>query len=260
MEAIQEKASLIVQTSPERVRDELVKMLTEGAPKRAFELLDETGLLEQILPEVSRMKGVEQPPEFHPEGDVFVHTLLALEKMENPTPTLAMGLLLHDVGKPPTQTFEDRIRFNQHENVGAEMAAAICQRLKFSNKDTDRIVWLVDQHMRVGMAQRMKESRLKRFVREEGFSELLQLCRTDCLASHGDLDIVDWLRDYIAALTPDAVRPTRILTGNDLVAMGYPPGALFKEILTAVEDAQLEGRLADPEAAKDWVRERWPLV
>ncbi|MBI5092127.1 MAG: CCA tRNA nucleotidyltransferase [Candidatus Hydrogenedentes bacterium] len=258
-DAIRAKAPRIGTTSAERIRDELVKILTEGGAKHAFDLMDETGLLEQILPEISLMKGVDQPAEFHPEGDVFVHTLLALDELTDPTPTLAMGVLLHDVGKPQTQTFEDRIRFNQHEKAGAEMALAICHRLRFSNKDTERIVWLVDQHMRVGMTPRMKESKLKRFVREEGFAELLELCRIDCVASHGDLDIVTWLKEYIASVPPEAIRPKPLLNGHDLIALGYTPGALFSEILSAVEDAQLEMALSNTEEARAWVMSHWPL-
>ena len=188
---------------------------------------------------------------------MFVHTLMGLELLEEPTATLAMGLLLHDVGKPPTQTFEDRIRFNLHEKVGAVMANAICHRLRFSNRDTDRIVWLVEQHMRLGMAPRMKQSKLKRFVRSDGFEELLELCRVDCLASHGDLQIVSWLQDYITALAPDEIRPVPLVTGKDLIAWGYSPGKLFKTILTAVEDAQLEGIVTDACSARAWVQERW---
>ncbi|HNT89054.1 MAG TPA: CCA tRNA nucleotidyltransferase, partial [Candidatus Hydrogenedentes bacterium] len=173
--AIRAKAALIRKTSPERIRDELLKILTEGAARRAFELMDATGLLEHALPEVARMKGVAQPEQFHPEGDVFVHTLLLLEHLENPTPTLAMGALLHDVGKPETQTFEDRIRFNLHDKVGARIAENICKRLRFPAAQIERIRWLVERHMRVTALPKMRESRRRRFVREEGFDELLEL-------------------------------------------------------------------------------------
>jgi poly(A) polymerase len=244
-------------TSAERIRDELVKMLCEGHARRAFELLHETRLLHEVLPEVAAMEGVEQPAAFHPEGDVWTHTLIMLDQLQNPTPTLAMGVLLHDVGKPVTQTFEDRIRFNNHDHVGADMARDICHRLRFSKKDTEQIVWLVDQHMRLATLPDMKESKRRRFVREEGFSELVALGRIDCLGSHGMLDTVDWIEDYRANLKPEQTRPPALVTGNDLITMGYKPGPLFKEILSAVEDAQLEGKLETPEAARAFIRATW---
>jgi poly(A) polymerase len=259
--AIQALREGIHRISAERIRDELVKMLTEGHAKRAFELLDTTGLLAEILPEVNAMKGVEQPPEYHPEGDVFVHTLLLLEHLDTlpqRTPTLAMAALLHDVGKPVTQTFEDRIRFNHHDRIGAQMTQAICQRLRFSNEQTERIVWLVDQHMRYGVLPDMRESKRKRFVRTPGFEELAQLHRLDCRASHADESIADTVDAYIAALPADAIHPTPLLTGTDLIALGYPPGPAFKEILHTLEDAQLEGALTTPEAARAFVQKTWP--
>lgn len=260
--AIREHASSIRRTSAERVAAELLKMLTEGAARRAFELLDATGLLEEILPEVAAMKGVEQPPEYHPEGDVFVHTLLALEHVDrvaNPSPALALGVLLHDVGKPPTQTFEDRIRFNRHEKVGAEMARRICQRLRLPRRLTERVEWLVEQHMRVARIPEMRESKRIRFVREPGFPELLELARIDALASHGGLGHVDRIADYMAQLTPEAAKPAPLLTGKDLIAMGHTPGPLFGTILAAVEDAQLEGALTTSAEARAFVAQHWPL-
>ena len=258
--AITELAPLIRETSAERVRDEIAKMLTEGGARRAFELMDETGVLAEVLPEIARMKGVEQPPEYHPEGDVFIHTMILLGKLASPSVALAFGALLHDVGKPLTQTFEDRIRFNLHDKVGAREAAAICRRLRMSGDESERIVWLVEQHMRVATAPEMRVSKLKRLVREEGFPELLELFRIDCLSSHGDLGTHAWLRDYAAGLSPDEARPEPLITGRDLIAMGYAPGPRFKEMLRAVEDAQLERALATPEAAAAFVRERWPAT
>lgn len=255
--AMCELAPLVEKTSAERVRDELTKMLTEGRARAAFELLDETGLLAAVLPEVARMKGVAQPAKFHPEGDVFEHTLLMLERIEAPTAALAMGVLLHDVGKPPTQTFEDRIRFNSHDRVGARIAEKICRRLRMSRDETRRISWLVANHMRLAMAPRMRESKLKRFVRHDGFEELLVLCRLDCEASHLGLDKLRWVEEYVARLEPEKMRPPRLLTGKDLIAMGYEPGPLFSEILRAVEDAQLEGRVASEEEARALVAARW---
>ncbi len=258
MAAIQALAQNIERTSPERIADELLKMLTEGNAERAFQLLDETGMLNVVLPEVAGMKGVEQPAGFHPEGDVFTHTLLALRHLDHPTPALALGVLLHDVGKPVTQTFEDRIRFHCHAKVGAEMARDICKRLRLANCTTERVAWLVEQHMRVADIPDMRESRRKRFVREDGFSELLDLCRIDCLASHGDLSTIQWIEEYIRTLEPETVRPEPLLTGHDLIAMGYTPGPWFKEILDAVEDAQLEGEVRTPEEACTMVRQHWP--
>jgi poly(A) polymerase len=257
--AIREMAHLVTTTSPERIRDELTKILTEGGARRAFELMDETGLLEHVLPEIARMKGVEQPPEYHPEGDVFVHTLILTDMLKGASPTLAFGALLHDVGKPATITYEDRVRFNNHDKVGAEMAEAICKRLRMSNHDTDRIVWLVGQHMRLGHAPQMRESKLKRFVREPGFDELLQLGRLDCEASHGDTSTIEWIENYIADLPPEAVRPTPLITGEDLKTLGFVPGPIYREILQAVEDGQLEGAITTAEQARDFVTARWTL-
>lgn len=256
-EALCDMAPHILRTSAERIRDELVMILTEGGARQAFLMLDKTGLLEHILPEVSAMKGVAQPEAFHPEGDVFTHTLLMLEQMDHPSPTLAMGALLHDVGKPATQTFEDRIRFNNHYKLGARMSQRICRGLRFSNEEVDRIAWLVEQHMRLMTLPDMRESKRIRFVREAGFSELLELGRLDCLASHGDLSTIAWICDYLAQLPPEAVRPKPWLSGHDLIAMGYPEGPLIGKILAALEDAQLEGELPDAEAARSFVRARW---
>jgi poly(A) polymerase len=257
MTAIRELKSSIHRTSAERIRDEVTKMLCEGAAKRAFELLDETGLLEEILPEISAMKGVEQPPDYHPEGDVFTHTLLLLEQLNGHPMTLAYGALLHDVGKPPTKTVEDRIRFNAHDAVGAKIARSICNRFHMSNEETYEIVWLVAQHMRLGAIQQMREAKRKRFVREAGFPHLLELCRMDCMASHRDLGLVHWVEKYMASLKPEELRPTPLITGEDLIRLGYPPGPLFAEIKQAVEDAQLEGTLRTRGDAEAFVAERW---
>ncbi|HLB86792.1 MAG TPA: CCA tRNA nucleotidyltransferase [Terriglobales bacterium] len=259
--AIQKLASQIHRVSRERVRDELTKMLTEGQARSAFLLLDESGLLHQVLPEISAMKGVEQPPQFHPEGDVFVHTMLLLDKLPHPCPvTLAWGALLHDVGKPATfRVAPDRIRFDGHVDVGVKMAEEICRRLRFSNDDTEQILALVENHMRFAHAMRMNESTFKKFVRLPRFEEHLELHRIDCQASHGDLTSYEFTRKKIAALPPEAIRPAPLLTGEDLIAAGYNPGPRFKEILSAVEDAQLEGRLQAKNAALEFVRRQFPL-
>jgi poly(A) polymerase len=211
------------------------------------------------------MKGVEQSPEYHPEGDVFVHTLLLLEKLQpggsgSISKTLAWGALLHDVGKPPTfRVAPDRIRFDGHVEVGVKMAAEICRRLRFSNHETDQILALVDNHMRFADVQRMKQSTLKKFLRLPAFDEHLELHRIDCLSSHGQLDSYEYSREQLRSLPPEAIRPTPLITGRDLIEAGYKPGPRFKEILSAVEDAQLEGRLASREAAMEFVRREFPV-
>lgn len=259
--AIQHLAGQIDQVSRERVREELSKMLTEGRAKRAFELLDESGLLKEVLPEISKMKGVEQPPEFHPEGDVFVHTLLLVDKLPaGCSKTLAWGALLHDVGKPPTfRVGPDRIRFDGHVEVGVKMAAEVCGRLRFSNEETDQIIALVDNHMRFADVQRMKESTLKKFLRIRGFDEHLELHRIDCLSSNGNTESYVYAREKLRSMPPEAIRPQPLLTGGDLIEAGYEPGPRFKEILSAVEDAQLEGRLASRAAAMEYVRQAFPI-
>jgi len=258
--AIQKLAPQIHQVSRERVREELTKMLTEGHARRAFLLLDESGLLSEILPEISRMKGVEQPPQFHPEGDVFVHTLLLLDKLPQPCPpTLAWGALLHDVGKPPTFRIAERIRFDGHVDVGVKMGEEILRRLRFSNDDTEQILALIDNHMKFAHVQQMKESTLKKFIRMPRFDEHLQLHRIDCLSSHGDLTSYDFTREKIATMPPESVRPKPLITGEDLIAAGYDPGPRFKEILAAVEDGQLEGSLGNRDDALAFVARQFPL-
>jgi poly(A) polymerase len=252
--AITKLAPEINMVSAERIRDEITKLLTEGAARRGFELLDETGLLPHILPEIARMKGVEQPPQFHPEGDVWIHTLLMLEQLKPGTsPTLAWGVLLHDVGKPPTfkppTSPEGRIRFDEHVEVGTRMAIEICRRLRFSNEDTDQIAALVANHLRFKDVPQMKPSTLKRFVRLNHFEEHLELHRLDCMASHGYLENYEFMRRFVAETPADEVRPARLLTGDDLKRLGFLPGPSFKEILNAIEDAQLNGKIRTREEA-----------
>jgi poly(A) polymerase len=258
--AMRALAKEVRQVSRERVRDELTRMLTEGHACRAFELLDESGLLPHVLPELPRMKGVEQPPQFHPEGDVWVHTLLLLGMLPaGCSRTLAWGGLLHDVGKPPTfRVAPDRIRFDGHVEIGVRMAEEICQRLRFSNDDTEQIAALVAHHMRFADVPRMKESTFKRFLRLPQFAEHLELHRLDCLASHGMLDIYCYTKDKFETLPAEETRPQRLITGDDLIVGGYQPGPLFREILSAVEDEQLEGRLHDREEALQFVRQQYP--
>jgi poly(A) polymerase len=250
-EAIRYFAPQIHQVSCERIRDELSKMLTEGQAHRAFELLDESGLLREVLPEITRMKGVEQPPQYHPEGDVFVHTLLLLKGLPaGCSLTLAWGALLHDVGKPATfRRAPDRIRFDGHVEIGVRIADELLTRLRFSNRHREQILALVENHMRFADVQKMKDSTFKRFVRLSEFDEHLALHRLDCLASHGKLDLYDYTRERFAALPADEVHPTPLINGHDLIAAGFAPGPRFAEILAAVEDAQLEGAIATRDEA-----------
>ena len=262
--AIKKRAPEILQVSQERLRDELTKMLTEGAARRAFELLDETGLLRELLPEISRMKGVAQPPQFHPEGDVWTHTLLMLAQLPaGCSPTLAWGVLLHDVGKPPTfkppPGPNDRIRFDEHVEVGTRMAEEICRRLRFSNDDTQQVALLVANHLRFKDVAQMRASTLKRFVRLPRFDEHLELHRLDCLSSHRDLTCYIFTQRFLADTPPEAVRPARLLSGDDLNELGYRPGPVFKEILRAVEDAQLEGKIQTHQQAIDMVKNIFPV-
>jgi poly(A) polymerase len=259
-EAIRQQAAEIGQVSAERARDEILKILTEGQARRGFELLDETGLLQEVLPEIKRLQGVAQPAEFHPEGDVWVHTMMMLEGLRSPTPTLALGVLLHDVGKPPTFSFRERIRFDNHVEVGAKMAEEICSRLRLSARETERVVELVRHHLRFKDFPRMRRSTQLRFLRLPGFAEHLELHRLDCLASHRDLSTYEMARHLLEETPAEEIRPAPLLRGDDLIAQGYSPGPIFKEILQAVEDAQLEGRIHTSTEALSMVRERFPLL
>jgi tRNA nucleotidyltransferase/poly(A) polymerase len=262
--AIRRHAGAVTDISAERVRDELTKLLTEGAARTGFELLEKSWLLSIVLPEIGAMKGVQQPPQFHPEGDVWTHTLLMIEGLPAGTsPTLAWGVLLHDVGKPPTfkpasQT-GDRIRFDHHVDVGVRMTEAICRRYRFSNEETEQIVALVAHHMRFGAVDQMRKSTLKRFVRLPHFEEHMELHRLDCLSSHRNLDSYGAVQTFLAETPEEQVRPQRVLTGTDLSEMGYIPGPVFSEILRAVEDAQLEGQIASKEEAEEFVRKKFAL-
>jgi putative nucleotidyltransferase with HDIG domain len=265
--AMRSLAHKIEAVSRERVRDELTRMLTEGHARRAFELLDRTGLLAQVLPEVMKLKGVDQPPQYHPEGDVWTHTLMLLAQLEPGSPqismTLAWGALLHDIGKPatfqPPSGPGDRIRFNGHVEVGVAIAADICRRLRFSNDETTQILALVENHMRFADTPRMKAATLKRFFRLDRFPEHLALHRMDCLASSGNLDHYNFARERYESMPAEEVRPTPLLTGRELIAAGYHPGAAFKTMLHAVEEAQLEGAIHTSEEALALIRTHFPL-
>ena len=254
--AIRHLAAQINVVSPERIREELTKILTEGAAHRGFDLLDQTGLLPVLLPEVARMKGCEQPPQYHPEGDVWVHTLMLLDHLQaGASPTLGWGMLLHDVGKPPTFTPPDpskpgdRIRFNGHAEIGVAVARSILNRLRFSNDDCTQILALIAHHMQFGDVPRMKQSTLKRFLRMPKFDEHLALHYADVMSAHRMLGPYETAQRALAELGTEEIRPTLLLTGNDLIQAGYKPGPGFREMLTTAEDAQLEGLIHSREEA-----------
>jgi poly(A) polymerase len=258
--AIQRHAERIRGISHERIGDEVIRILTEGAARRGFELLDETTLLEQILPEVSAMKGVEQSPDFHPEGDVFRHTMLLLEQLERPTESLALGALLHDVAKPLcARRLDDRITFYGHPEQGEAMAVEICQRLRTSREVWERTAYLVRSHLRLVHAPQMRRSTLRRFLAEDGIGELLELARLDAMASHKDLRCYEFCRARLAELETEGVKPEPLVRGRDLIDLGYPRGPLYGEILREAETRQLEGELTSREEALDWVRRTYPI-
>jgi poly(A) polymerase len=254
MGAIQKLRDRITRVSPERVRDELVRILTEGAARRGLELLDASGLLNEILPEVAAMKGVAQPPEFHPEGDVWIHTLMMMEGLQSPTPTLALGVLLHDVGKPGTFRVAERIRFDGHVELGEKIARNILARLRFSNAEIEQVIALVANHMRFSHVHEMRESKLKRMLRMDRFDEHLELHRLDCSSSHGNLENYDFAKSKLEQLPPEELRPRRLLTGHDLIAAGYAPGPDFARMLEMAEDAQLEARIDSTAEALELVK------
>jgi poly(A) polymerase len=253
-DAIRKLHAHIRGVAAERVRDELTRILTEGGARRGFEALDELRLLPEILPEVAAMKGVAQPPEFHPEGDVWIHTRLMLDGLRRPTVTLALGVLLHDVGKPPTFRMAERIRFDGHAETGAVMAVAILTRLRFSAEQIGLVEALVANHLKFKDVRQMRESTLKRFLRQDRFEEHLELHRLDCLSSHRRLENYEFCAEKLTHLTPVELKPAPLLSGSDLIAAGYRPGPIFSRILTLVEDAQLESKIHSREEALDLVR------
>ncbi len=256
-DALCAQAERIANVSAERIRDELTLLLTEGGAVCGLRLLDQSGLLQAVLPEVAAMRGVPQEAEFHPEGDVWTHVQLLFEYLEEPSAELAWSALLHDIGKPSTMVRAERIRFHGHDAVGAEMAAAICGRLRMSNDARRVVCTLVADHMRISHVRQMRPSTLMRLLREPHFPELLQLHRADCLASHGKLDLYEFCQEQLDALKKEHLRPSALLTGSDLIAMGFTPGPLFREILAAVEDAQLEGQLDSYRAALRFVQRKF---
>ncbi len=256
--AIRKHARLISQVSAERIRDELTKLLTEGAARTGFALLDSSWLLSIVLPEIAAMQGVEQPPQYHPEGDVWIHTLLMLEGLPaGCSATLAWGVLLHDAGKPATfrsaRETGDRIRFDGHVHVGLAIAKEILGRLRFSNDETGQILSLVEHHMKFKDVGRMRPATLKRFVRLPRFEEHLALNRLDCLSSHRNLEAYEFVMEFLRTTPPEVVRPAKLVRGEDVLSLGYKPGPLVGKILAAVEEAQLNGELASREDAISFV-------
>ena len=253
---MQRLAPLIHGVSAERVRDEIARILTEGGARRGFELLDSTGLLGEILPEVAALKGVAQPPEYHPEGDVWTHTLIMLEGLPQPSITLALGVLLHDVGKPATFRIAERIRFDGHVEKGIEVAHSLLTRLRFPQHVIEGAEALIANHMKFMEVPRMRESTLKRFMRQPDFEEHMELHRLDCLSSHGGLENYDFVRRKQQEMPPEQLKPAPLLTGRELIAAGYRPGPAFGIVLREIEDAQLEGRISTAEEALRMAWER----
>ena len=256
--AIQGAAASITDIAWERIGDEIVRILTDseaGSARRGFELLDDTGLLAPILPEIAALKGVEQSPDYHPEGDVFVHTLALLEQLDHPTETLALGALLHDIAKPRcAQRAEKRITFYGHCEQGAEMAVEVCQRLRRSRETWERVAFLVRDHLRLLNAPEMRLSTLKRFLASDGIEELLALARLDAMASNKDLTYYNFCTQKLSELGAAEIKPAPLVRGHDLLEMGFVPGPQFSRILAAVTEAQLDGTLATRDQALAWVR------
>jgi tRNA nucleotidyltransferase/poly(A) polymerase len=256
--ALREDAKEIYAVSPERIRDELIKILADAHRLRGFDLLDTSGLLEQILPEVSALKGCQQPPQFHPEGDVFVHTRRMLEFLPADAPALlALMVLLHDIGKPPTQTCdpaEGRIRFNGHDEVGASMSVAVMERLRFSTDEIETVAGAVRSHMMFKDVPKMRPAKLRRFMARDNFPLELELHRVDCLSSHGDLENFEFLLQKEKEFQNEPLIPPPLVNGHDLISLGLSPGPRFGEILEKVQTAQLEGEIRSREEALALVR------
>lgn len=261
--AIQTHAVSIGRISAERIRDELTKLLTRGQARRGLELLEQTGLLREIMPEVAALRGVSQPPRYHPEGDVWSHVLSMLDLFSGGfgaagDQRLVWAVLLHDIGKPATRFTDGRgIHFYGHVKKSGEIAASLLRRFKFSHADTESVLALIRCHMIFMTVKDMRPHRLKRFLRMPEFDLHLELHRLDCLGSHGLLDSYEFCREKLAALSQEVLHPPRLLTGHDLQAMGLRPGPLFKEILEILETAQLEGDLETAEEARRMVLDRW---
>ncbi len=252
--AITDNAEKINRVSRERVFQELSKMLIGPHPDTAVSLLDKSGLLAVILPEVSDLKGIEQPVDFHPEGDVFTHTLKTLSFLQNPTPVLAWSALLHDIGKPATFSHTDRIRFNNHGRVSARMAKNILRRMKSSRALMNDVYACIDNHMNFINVTEMRLSTLKKFLSRKTLGDELELHRADCLASHGNTDNYTFLVSKKKEMDEAALKPKPYLTGKDLITLGFTPGPIFGVILDKVYDLQLDEKITTPEEARTWVK------
>lgn len=257
-QSIRQNARKIHVVSPERIRDEVVKILTRFGAARGFRLLHESGLLKEILPEIDGMVGVEQSPEHHPEGDVFIHTMLLLEKLNLPSKELALGALFHDVGKPGTYAVKDdgRITFYEHEHLGAKMTEDILRRLRFSNQEIDIVVSCVQNHMKFGHVQHMRSGKLKQFMSRDHFDTELELHRIDCLSSHGKLDNYEFLKKKKIEFAEENLRPKPLLDGNDLIQLGLLPGPLMKVLLNESYDKQMDGEIKARDEALNFARIR----
>jgi len=260
--ALLEGAPKITQISAERIRDELVKIFLSPHRLRGWDLLDESGLMRAVLPELDAMKGVQQPPQFHPEGDVFIHTRLMLSLLpESVSVPLVFSVLLHDVAKPLTSTVDEtgRIRFSGHDKLGAEMTEQIMERLRFSRAEIDATAEMVRQHMVFKDVPKMRVAKLKRFMARPTFQEELELHRVDCEGSHQMLDNYEFLLGKQTEFASEPIIPPPLVRGEDLIALGLRPGPKFGEILEAVETRQLEGGLRDRDEALAWVRKEYSL-
>lgn len=264
LETIKKLSNKIEEVSAERIKDEIIKIITQKNPGNGIKLLVESQLLKYVLPDIYKTIGVPQPPQFHPEGDVFIHTCLVLDKLHEITngdysPELAMGTLLHDVGKPPTFEDADRIRFNGHDRVGASMAKKICRELRFSNKQIERIVSLIKEHLRFKDALKMREGTLKKFISLPYFEEHLTLHLADCLGSHGIIEVYEFIKKKLDEFKNIEIRPKPLLNGHDLIKLGYNPGPIFSEILNSVEEQQLEGLIKSKNEAIGFVQNKYPV-
>jgi poly(A) polymerase len=254
--AIRECAPLLERISPERIRDEFSKILTSPLRRTGVELLVDTGLMAYIVPEFLRTIGCEQPPEWHPEGDVYTHTCIMLEMLAAAAPLdLCLGVLLHDIGKPPCQTFEDRIRFNGHDAKGAEMADTILRRLRYPNDVIAAVVGMVARHMQFMNVKQMRTAKLKRFMAEPTFAEEMELHRVDCGSSNGFTDNYEFLQAKAEEFAAEPLIPPPLVTGRDLIQLGLKPGPRFKEILELIQTEQLEGRILDREPALAYLKQ-----
>lgn len=255
--ALRANAAHITDVSAERIREELVRIFLSPQRLRGFDLLDESGLMQVILPEISALKGCQQPPQFHPEGDVFVHTRRMLELAPKETGlNLVFAVLFHDIGKPGTFSFdpaENRIRFSGHDKLGARMTERLMERLRFSREEIDATVEAVDQHMVFKDVQKMRVAKLKRFMARPHFQDELVLHKLDCEGSHGMLDNYEFLKTKAEEFASEPLIPPPLINGRDLLAMGWKPGPDLGRMLEAVQTRQLEGTLKTREEALAWV-------